>query len=243
MARPKAGRSDLVVPCTGDIDQEMIPASATNPLPVTVVAGGGGAAVEDAVSAADPSGSALIARRRDVPVATEVSNDGDYIALNADATGALNVNAGGPCDLVDATMTLHTSALTSGVVMGSPVALTNAMRVAGGRGILESLVVFDEDDQGFGLDLVFESASQALGTLGSNPSISDANARDILGIVSVVASDFIDLGGQRTATLRNVGLLLEAAAASRDIFVAAISRGTGTYTANGIRLRAGIIQA
>lgn len=242
MARPKAGRSDLVLPCTGDIDQELVPVGATNPLPVSVVAGGGATPVEDAVAAADPSGSALIARRRDVLIPTEVSNDLDYIALNADALGQLAVNAGAPCDVVDVTMTLHTSVLATNQVMASTVAITNAMRTIGGRGMLQSLTIFDEDDQGFGFDLVFFGANQSLGSLGANPTISDAAARDILGIVSVIASDFIDLGGQRTACLRNIGLLLEAAAASRDVFVSAISRGTGTYTANGIRLRCGIVQ-
>lgn len=60
-----------------------------------VASGGGGGSgteyTEDAVSAADPTGGMLMARRRDTLSATEVSADGDNIALNATNKGQLHV--------------------------------------------------------------------------------------------------------------------------------------------------------
>lgn len=147
----------------------------------------------------------------------------------------------GLADLIDVTLSLDTLIYAAGDVLADTQALANAVRVNGGRAILQSLTVVDEDDQGQPLDLVFFGATQSLGIENAAVSITDLAARDILGIVPVVAADFIDLGGVRTATLRNVGLLLEAAAASRDLFVGAISRGTGTYTLNGLRLRLGLL--
>lgn len=52
---------------------------------------GGTQYTEDAAAAADPVGGQLIARRRDTLTATEVSNDGDVIALNATAKGELYI--------------------------------------------------------------------------------------------------------------------------------------------------------
>lgn len=147
----------------------------------------------------------------------------------------------GLADLVEVTLSLDIAVYAAGDVLADTQPLASAVRVNGGRAVLQSLTVIDEDDQGQPLDLVFFSATQSLGIENAAASITDLAARDILGIVPVTSADFIDLGGVRTATLRNVGLLLEAAAASRDLFVGAISRGTGTYTASGIRLRLGLL--
>jgi hypothetical protein len=74
---------------TGDY----IPLSTDAAGALRVTGGGGGTEyVEDAVSAADPTGQILLARRRDTLVTTEVSADGDNIALNATNKGELRVN-------------------------------------------------------------------------------------------------------------------------------------------------------
>lgn len=56
-----------------------------------VGAGAGTQYTEDAVAAADPVGTQLISRRRDTLSATEVSLDGDVIAVNASNKGELYV--------------------------------------------------------------------------------------------------------------------------------------------------------
>ena len=56
-----------------------------------VSAGAGTQYTEDAAAAADPVGGMLIARRKDTLSATEVSTDGDNIALNATNKGQLHV--------------------------------------------------------------------------------------------------------------------------------------------------------
>jgi hypothetical protein len=40
----------------------------------------------------------------------------------------------------------------------------------------------------------------------------------------------------------SIGLVLEADAASSSIFIAAISRGTGTYSASGVTVKIGLAQ-
>jgi hypothetical protein len=142
----------------------------------------------------------------------------------------------------DVTLTLDTSIYASGDVMSDTAEVSGAMRITNGTAILQSIVVIDEDDQGIAFDLVFMSANQSLGTKNAAANISDANARDILGCVSIASGDYVDLGGVRIATKNNVGLAVKAATDTDDIFVGTITRGTPTYTANGVRLRLGFIQ-
>ena len=144
-------------------------------------------------------------------------------------------------NFADLVLSLDTSAYASGDVLAETQEIANAVPTPGGATALHSLMVIDKDDQGQGLDLVFFSADVSLGAENAAVSISDADAVAILGIVSVAASDFIDLGGCRVASIKSIGLALRAADASRSIYVAAISRGTGTYSAAGLVLRFGFI--
>lgn len=142
-------------------------------------------------------------------------------------------------DVIQITPVLDTNAYADGDVMGSTTTVTNAVRVAGGVSMLVSVSVLDEDDQGTALDIVFFKNTQSLGTDNAAPSISDANARDYLGHVSVLATDFIDVGGSRLATPPIDPLLLKAASASRNLFVGLISRGAPTHTASGLKINLG----
>jgi hypothetical protein len=150
--------------------------------------------------------------------------------------------AGWAMDVIDVALTLAAATYTSGNVLSDTATVSNAMRVIGGKGILRSITVIDEDDQGAALDLLFFKLTQSLGTKNAAPTISDASARDCLGFISVVAGDYIDLGGVRVASKSGLGLALESDPASRDLFVATITRGTPTYTASGLRLKLGIEQ-
>ena len=58
----------------------------------------------------------------------------------------------------------------------------------------------------------------------------------------VTAADYVDLVNSQMVTKANVGIPIVAAATSRSIFVAAISRDTKTYTASAMKLRIGILQ-
>lgn len=145
--------------------------------------------------------------------------------------------------IVAVALTLDTSAYAAGDVMADTQVVSNALRVNDGTGILQSITLLDKDDQTAAqIDLVFLSANVSLGTENAAPSITDSNAESILGIVSLASTDFVDVGGAKVATKVNIGLPLVAAAAGKDIYVAAIARGTPTQTSAGIVLRLGILQ-
>lgn len=104
------------------------------------------------------------------------------------------------------------------------------------RGEIVSLQVLDEDAQGQPMDIVFLRANQSLGTKRAAISITDAQARDIIGLVPVSA--FTDYVANKQAYASFDPIPFELAAA--NLFVSGITRGTPTYTANGVRLRLGI---
>jgi len=140
------------------------------------------------------------------------------------------------------TLSLDTNIYASGDVLADTQAVTGAIRSAGASAILQSLSLLDKDDQtAAGIDLVFLNANVSLGTENAAPNISDSNAAAILGIVSLVAGDFIDVGGAKVATKANIGLLVTPATGT-TIYVAAITRGSPTQTAAGIVLTLGLKQ-
>jgi hypothetical protein len=76
-----------------DASNTLRAASSSKPLPVEVIAGGtsGTEYTEDAAAAADPVGGMMMAVRRDTLSGSEVSADGDNVALKATAKGELHV--------------------------------------------------------------------------------------------------------------------------------------------------------
>lgn len=149
----------------------------------------------------------------------------------------------GGVTLIDVTLSLDTGAYANGDLLADTQAVANAVRVNDGTGILHSVMIVDEDDQGAAFDLYFLSANNTLGSENSAPSISDANARDILCRVSVATADYSDLGGVKVANLHSLNRIIKGASGSTSIYVAAVNgSGTPTYTASGVKLRIGIIQ-
>lgn len=148
----------------------------------------------------------------------------------------------GPIQLVDVTLSLDTSAYTAGDLIADTQEVASAVRAADAKGVLQSVVVIDEDDQGAAIDLYFFSANVTMGTENSAPSISDANIRNLLGIVSVASGDYKDVGGAKVAVKSGIGMIVQPASGTDDIYVAVVSNGsTPTYTASGVRLRIGVL--
>lgn len=144
---------------------------------------------------------------------------------------------GGNTKTVDMTFVLDTNIYESGDVLSDRVVCPACMRVDNGTGVLSGFSLHDEDAQGIECDMVFLSANVALGTINTAPSITDANARNILGIVNVPAASWVDLGAAKVATILNVNLPIKPVPGTDDIYVALITRGTPTHTASGIRGR------
>lgn len=164
-------------------------------------------------------------------------------ALPAIAAGENHIGqAGSPAQVIDVTPTLDTLIYAAGDVLFDTTEITGVARLIGGRVKLVSVVLIDEDDQGVALDLYFLRSNVSLGTFNAAPAITDANARELQGHVAVATGDWKDLGGARVACIENINLLMEPLAASLNLFVAAVTGGTPTHTASGLKLRFGVEQ-
>ena len=153
------------------------------------------------------------------------------------ASDTLPVGTGGR--VVDVTPVCDTSAYGAGDVLFPTTAITGATRSSGGAVILDSVTLLDEDDQTAAIiDLYFLRSNVAFGTANSAPSITDANARERQGWVSLAATDFKDVVASKLACKTNIGLVLQPTTGT-TLYVAATCAGTPTQSASGIKLRLG----
>jgi hypothetical protein len=145
-------------------------------------------------------------------------------------------------NLHDLSLTLDTNVHADGDVLCGHKELADVTGLPGGGGVIQSIIILDVDDQGQALDIVIMDSDVSLGIENSAVSISDANAAKIIGIVEVAADDYVDLVNSQIVYKENLGIAFKCAAGDKSLYIGAISRGTGTYTAAGIKLRIGILQ-
>lgn len=161
----------------------------------------------------------------------------------APQAGELHVGeVGGNTTLFSVTPTLDTSAYVAGDVLFDRTVLTNFFRKNDGTGILQSIQVIDGDDNGVAIDFYLQTTNQTLGTANAVPSISDANAAEILGPFSIAAADYKDLGGVKVGKISGLAQAIKSVSGARTLYISAVvTSGTPTFTASGMVLRIGAL--
>lgn len=146
----------------------------------------------------------------------------------------------GDADVVDVTLVADTSVYADNDVLAIPLKVAGVFRSVGDVRRLVSVVLLDEADQAQDIDLLFLNADATLGTINGAVNISDADARKVIGAVSILIADYVDLINSQVAIKRGLDLVLKPAADSTDLWIAAVVRsGTPTYTASGLKLKLG----
>lgn len=148
---------------------------------------------------------------------------------------------GGHTVVKELTLSLSTDAYASADVMADTQEVTGAVRENGGSGMIMSIVALDKDDQAKAFDVVFLQKNVSIGTENSAVSVSDTNAEEIIGIVSIIEGDYVDLANSQVATVRNIGLPIDLEDGT-SLFVATVARGAPTHTSSGVMLKIGILQ-
>lgn len=148
----------------------------------------------------------------------------------------------GKRSVIEVTFSLDTDTYADGDVLTDTQEIEGAIKAVEGTGIIDTVVVFDKDDQGEAMDLVFFRNDVSLGPKNAPVRMSDADAAQILGVIGVAVADYVDLVNSQIVTKTNVGILAQGEDMATSLYVSAISRGTGTYTPNGIMLKIGILQ-
>lgn len=154
------------------------------------------------------------------------------------------LRVGGKTGYSEVVLTLDTSIYASGDVLSDTAVIHNALDEVEGTGIIHSVTLLDKADQAGALDLVFFRTNVSLGTKNAAVSISDTNADEIVGVVEIAASDYVDLVNSQIVTKSNLGIGFQGDPTSGiKLYVAAISRDTKTYaSANDITLKITILQ-
>lgn len=137
----------------------------------------------------------------------------------------------GSVRVVKTAPTVTAGAYSAGDVVGGEITLTDAMRASDGTGVLHSLLVYTEDGETPELQfLIFDSAPGA--TLADNAAYAwtSGDWDKLLGVVHVATSDYVTLGGDGIASLRNVGLPVKANG-SAHLYTYIVCVGTPTFSA------------
>lgn len=190
-------------------------------------------------------GGDATAAKQDLAHAQLVLANASLDAMEAQALSAVPTGVFTPVIFSEATLTCDTNILAAGDIIADTQALLVAVRAADAVGLLQSVMLLDEDDLKSAIRLVFFSANVSLGAENAAPSITDANARNYLGHVDIAAADYVDLGG--VSVVKKVGadcnFAVKPAAGTDTLYFAAYYTGaaTPTYTAAGLRIRVGVI--
>ena len=129
------------------------------------------------------------------------------------------------------TFSLDTNAYASGDLIADTQEITTVRRKQAVPVRLKAIHLLDKADQKVALHFIFLKANTSLGTENAAPTISDSNAENVVGRVTIAAADYTDLGGAAFAS-KEVDLPLDPAAGSNSLWVAIVNdTGTPTYGA------------
>jgi len=184
------------------------------------------------VVGASPAANTVLARLKDILTLTS-------LAPSENVIGAVV----GKTSFVDVTPVLDTSIYAAGDVLAATFSIPAAVRVNGGTGVLQSIAVIDQDNQRPAIQIFLLSDNVAFGTVNAAPSISDANAVQMLGApITIGTADYTNLGGVAVAGRDGIGKVVKAASGQALYAAILLTAGTPTHTAAGIKLRFGFLQ-
>ncbi len=140
--------------------------------------------------------------------------------------------------IIPVVLSADTSAFANGDVIADTQLVSNVFRENDGKGMLESVTVFDADDQtAYDFDVYILRANVSMGTENAAISITDANAvaAELKRVVFTGSTDAGDLINSKMYQKAALGIPVRAALSSRDLYIAMVCRtGTPTHTAAGI---------
>lgn len=178
----------------------------------------------------------------------QVRNESGALLLESDghSTNISDGQVGGHTALPVSTPTLTVAgAYATGDYIGpstAPTSFADAVRVSGGTGVLQSLVLSDKTTTAaVDLELWLFSATFTAPTDNDAWAITDADQLLCLGVVEIPAANWYANSNGKVATVSNIGLPIKCAATS--LFFALVARGTTpTWASGDLQLTPGFLQ-
>lgn len=156
---------------------------------------------------------------------------------------------GGNTEIVTVTPVLSTggTAYASGDQVGTVFKIPGALRQIradnkGNTAVLQSVTVIDRDDDGGALNLVLFASQPAITSIDNAAlAMADDEAMKSLGWVAIAAADYIDIGNNKVACVKNIGLPVKAD--GNDLYGVLVTTGTPNYALpNDLVLKLGFLQ-
>ena len=141
-------------------------------------------------------------------------------------------------NVTGATVGATATTYASGDLIGTKITLTDACLEVGSEATLVSITAADLDKQNQPCDVVIFNADPSSTTFSNDSAldVDDSDLPKICGSASVIATDYADFADSVVATKTNIGLVCEAVGTD-DLYACVVSRGTATYSANGLSLK------
>lgn len=150
-----------------------------------------------------------------------------------------------PCDVVSFTPTLDTSAYAANDVLFATAAIS-VSRANDLQAMLSSLTVIDKSKQKPAFSIFFYQANVTSAAANAANNLSDADAINCLGFVSVAAAAYKDLANNSFACLSGAtapNLLIKPATGTTNVYaVGILDAGTPTFAAGDLVLKLGVVQ-
>lgn len=147
---------------------------------------------------------------------------------------------GGHTQVVTVTPTIDTAIYSAGDLLGNLLTLAGAVRVAGGKGTIQSVVLVDKAKQDLPIDVIFFTTNLPGSTLTDNAAatIVSADLLNCIGVIKILASDYTDFANNSIATKASQGLPFSAAAGTTSIYVIMVARDAPDYvTSSDLQLK------
>lgn len=128
---------------------------------------------------------------------------------------------------------VNTAVYAAGDVVGGEIALTNAMRVASGTGMLHSLTLVDTGNVKPEFKILLFNSNPGGTYADQSPPTLGTDAAKVIGEISVATADWTTYDAAvdfAVANLDGIGKLV-AASGSRDLYAVFIAVGTPLFTA------------
>jgi hypothetical protein len=179
-------------------------------------------------------------------VPTPVATGNPLPTAPAAGENHLGAVAGDPPPAISVTPTISTSAYSANFCVGGKLTLPNAVRVAGGSSILQSIFLIDRANQKAALSILFFNADPSASTLADHaqPTLAAADISALIRRVEIAASDWVttDHAGTDFATA-DIGALAKMVrpAGGTSLYAIIVTTGTPTYTALALTLNVGVL--
>ena len=155
-----------------------------------------------------------------------------------------NRTVGGLTSLVELDLTVTAELYAAGDSVGGKLTLANALRVASGTAILDSIHVLDRSNSKAGLAILIFSADPGAATITDGAAfVASTDDVKVVAIVPLAATDYTTVNAKAYATLKTLGIVVKASAASTSLFAAIVCVGAPTFVSTtDVHVKFGFLQ-